>query len=114
MQRGDATIIRKSESHLPGHVHVEFELPASTWADRIFLAGDFNDWDQTATPMHQTRSGSWRAALDLPAGGRYEFLYLIDGQWNTDFHADGSTPNIHGSENSVIITELDDRLRFES
>ncbi len=97
-------MIRKIASPLCEHVRVTFELPSCIWADRIFVAGDFNNWDFAATPMRQDRDGIWRAALDLPAGKRYEFRYLVDGKWHTDYHADGSRSNSFGSENSVVDT----------
>lgn len=99
-------MIHKIGSPTPGHVRVIFELPACIWADRIFVTGDFNSWDKTATPLRQDRDGVWRAMLDLRTGSRYEFRYLIDGEWSTDFHADGCTTNIHGSQNSIVIAEL--------
>jgi hypothetical protein len=99
-------MIYKTISPLPGYVRVVFELPACLWADRIFLVGDFNQWDQTATPMQQDRDGIWRATVDLRYGTQAEFRYLIDGQWRTDYHADGHTSNSFGSENSLVRAEL--------
>jgi hypothetical protein len=57
-------------------------------------------------PMRQDRNGVWQAVVDLPTGTRSEFRYLVDGQWRTDFHADGFTENQFGTQNSVIIAEL--------
>ncbi|MFV9503818.1 MAG: isoamylase early set domain-containing protein [Oscillochloridaceae bacterium umkhey_bin13] len=69
-----------------GHreVAVVFRLPAQIWAERINLVGDFNGWSTSATPM---RLGEqyWEARLDLPAGGRYYYAYLIDRhEWCTE------------------------------
>ena len=99
-------MIHKTTSPQPNHVRVVFELPSCIWADRIFLVGDFNKWSATATPMRQNRDGVWRATLDLPQGSRYEYRYLIDGQWKTDCHADDLATNSHGSENSVVNSTL--------
>ena len=99
-------MIHKTTSPQPGHVRVVFELPSCIWADRIFLVGDFNKWSATATPMRQNRDAVWRATLDLPQGMRYEYRYLIDGQWKTDCHADDFATNSQGSENSVVIATL--------
>jgi hypothetical protein len=94
-------MIYKTLSTLPNHVWITFELPASVWADHIFVVGDFNQWCATATPMCQDRDGILRATIDLPWGARSEFRYLIDGQWQTDYHADSlaggppdSTPTV--------------------
>ncbi|HXF61920.1 MAG TPA: isoamylase early set domain-containing protein [Caldilineaceae bacterium] len=99
-------MLYKTPSPKPGYVRVIFELPASLWADRVFVVGDFNDWDQTATPLRQNRHGVWQAMLDLPAGRCYEFRYLIDGRWCTDAHADKCTPPSAGLSNSVVNTTL--------
>ena len=88
-----------------GFVHVVFELPSYIWADRVYVTGSFNDWDKTSVPVRQDRDGVWRAAIDLPVGQRYEFRYVVDGEWHTDYHADGFTDNIYGSHNSVLDLE---------
>jgi hypothetical protein len=103
-------MIHKTQSPYPGHVRVVFELPSCLWADRIYLVGDFNQWDERATPMEQDRDGIWRAIVDLKAGTQSEFRYLIDGQWRTDYHADGSTQNGFGSENSVVRVDWPSEL----
>jgi hypothetical protein len=95
-------VITKTVSPKPDYVRVVFELPASLWADHVALVGDFNHWDPAATPFRQGRDGVWRAVVDLCLGNTYEFRYLIDGRWSTDYHADGAAPNPHGSLNSVV------------
>jgi hypothetical protein len=97
-------MLHKISSPKPGHVRVVFELPASLWADRVSVVGDFNGWDPTATPLRQDRHGIWQAELDLPVGRRYAFHYLIDGRWCTDYHADGSATCDAGIPNSVVDT----------
>lgn len=87
-------------------VRVTFELPSCIWADRIFVAGDFNEWSRTAHPMKQGRDGVWRTTLELAPGRRFQFRYLIDGQWQTDWHADGSITNSYGSDNSLVDTSI--------
>lgn len=103
-------MIRKLRSPLSDHVRIVFELPSCLWADRIYLVGDFNQWDQRATPMQQDRDGVWRAMIDLKWGAHAEFRYLIDGQWRTDYHADGQMHNEFGSENSVVYAQLDEEV----
>lgn len=99
-------MIQKQPSPYPGHVRISFELPSCLWADRIYLVGDFNNWDERSTPMHQDRDGVWRAILDLPVGNHYQFRYMIDGQWKTDYHADGFAQGSYGTDNSVVHAEL--------
>jgi hypothetical protein len=102
----NATMIYKAPANHPGLVCVMFELPSCLWADRICVSGTFNDWNERALPMHQDRDGIWRAQLELPLGQRYEFRYVIDGRWQTDYHADGFTDNDFGSHNSIVDLTL--------
>ena len=99
-------MIHKQLSPYPGHVRVVFELPSCLWADRIYLVGDFNNWDERSTPMCQERDGVWRATLDLPAGSHAQFRYMIDGQWKSDYHADGFAQGSFGADNSVVHAVL--------
>lgn len=46
----------------------------------VFLAGTFNGWDPTATPLTRRADGTWAVALDLPPG-RYEYKFVVDGRW---------------------------------
>ncbi|MDH7485012.1 MAG: isoamylase early set domain-containing protein [Anaerolineae bacterium] len=87
------------------YVLVTFRLPGATWAERVNLVGDFNDWDTRATPMVQNSEDyGWSVTLKLEAGREYQFRYLIDGkEWLNDWYADKYVPNAFGSENSVII-----------
>lgn len=99
-------MIHKQSSPYPGHVRVIFELPSCLWADRIFLVGDFNHWDEKSIPMRQDRDGVWRATVDLMVGQHYQFRYMVDGQWKTDYHADGFAQGHYGADNSVVHAML--------
>lgn len=77
-------------------------------ANAVNLAGTFNNWNPTATPMERSREptdGAWCARLKLPAG-RHEFKYIIDGRWCCDPGIDEkvpkTVPNNYGSLNHVI------------
>jgi 1,4-alpha-glucan branching enzyme len=99
-------MLYKSRSPVQGFVRVIFELPSSVWADRICLAGDFNDWKQNDIHLQQIDSGKWQVSMDLPEGRRYEFCYIIDGQWRTDYHADYIVDYMDASQNSIVITDI--------
>lgn len=93
-----------------GQVRVIFRLPHTTFADRISVVGEFNDWDTTATPMNPLRSDAeWTAAVVLQAGQRYRFRYLLNGkEWLNDWHADDYEDNAYGTIDSVVdLTEFD-------
>ena len=72
----------------------------------VFLAGSFNDWDPTGTPMESQGDGSWQAELEL-APGRYEYKFIVDGTWccepgRTDSDCADCVPNPFGTMNRVI------------
>lgn len=83
-------MIYKTTSSRPKYAQVTFELPASVWADQVYVVGDFNHWSPTGTPLLQSRDGRWRATVELPVGQQYQFRYLVNGTWTADFQADCS------------------------
>ena len=70
-------------------------------ARQVSLSGDFNGWSREQTPMTRRTDGSWEASLAL-APGRYEYKFIVDGQWIPDPLAAEQAWNAHGSLNSVI------------
>ena len=70
-------------------------------AKRVSLCGDFNGWSPTATPMKRHDDGHWGTTVAL-APGRYQYKFIVDGQWITDPAAQQNVPNEHGSLNSVV------------
>lgn len=50
-----------------GKVKVEFTLPdaVAAEAETAFLVGDFNNWDEWATPMEKLKSGKFKVTVDL-------------------------------------------------
>jgi 1,4-alpha-glucan branching enzyme len=72
-------------------------LPAGT----VCVAGCFNEWSTTATPMTPLEPGCWSVELSL-LPGRYEYLLVVDGQWQTDPCCPERVPNPYGTENCVL------------
>ena len=85
----------------PKKVPFEFMAPD---AKKVCLAGDFNDWDTTASPMKKDKKGMWKATVSLKPG-RYEYRFLVDGNWENDPCCAGCVPNEFGSQNCVRIVE---------
>lgn len=97
-------MIKKERLEQSDLVRVTFELPSNMWAERVNLVGEFNDWDTTATPMTHSRThANWMVTLELPAGRRYRFRYLLNGrEWVNDWRADDHIENPYGSYDSVV------------
>ena len=86
---------------------VTFSLPkkAAASAKTVHLVGEFNNWDEKATPMKKLKNGSFSITLKLDTGREYQFRYLIDGtEWENDWNANKYVPTQFGdSENSVVV-----------
>ena len=66
----------------------------------IFLAGDFNDWSETATRMKEN-DGLYEITLNLKPG-KYGYKFLVDGKWIIDENVDEYEDDGYGGQNSVI------------
>ena len=93
--KGDRT------SRRPPETPVEFTLHHPQ-ARMVAVAGTFNDWHLSRTPMNPGPSGTWKVTVWLPAG-RYEYRFVVDGQWMSDPSAREQVPNAYGSTNAVLV-----------
>ncbi|NWF68391.1 MAG: isoamylase early set domain-containing protein [Chloroflexi bacterium] len=85
---------------------VTFYSPASIKAETVHLVGDFNKWEETATPMKKGKDGRFSVTLQLDRDKEYQFRYLINGtEWHNDWEADKYVPNPFSGDNSVLITK---------
>jgi len=84
----------------PKTVNVSFAL-AKRDAKRVSLCGEFNGWAADAAPMKQQRDGHWETAVAL-ARGRYQYKFIVDGEWIADPLAHENVWNQHGTLNSVV------------
>lgn len=79
---------------------VTFKLSAPQ-AREVRLAGDFNSWDPNKTLLRKTKDGVWRTDLSLKPG-RYEYKFVVDGEWRKDPLNNLFSVNTFGTENSVV------------
>ena len=100
MKQKAKTTARKA-SQCNGCVCIELTHPT---AQSVSIAGSFNDWHPTATPMVALGEGRWRKELTLPPG-RYEYRFVVDGQWVHDAAAKKKVPNPFGGLNAVLTVE---------
>lgn len=86
-------------------VDVTFSLPAQVQGEHVYLVGDFNNWDETTTPMTRADDGSFLVTLNLEKGREYQFRYLVNGEeWHNDWNADRYVLNPYSGDNSVLVT----------
>jgi hypothetical protein len=80
---------------------VRFALIAPD-AGKVFLVGDFNGWDPTATPLVR-RGEEWTTAVPL-APGRHIYGFVVDGgEWIPDPSAPSAADDDFGLPNSVVF-----------
>jgi chromosome partitioning protein len=71
-------------------------------ANTIQIAGDFNNWQPSETPMEKVAgNGAWQIKLKLPAG-KYRYRLVVDGQWQQDPYNEMTEMNPYGDYNSVL------------
>ena len=80
---------------------IPFAFPAPA-ARQVYLAGDFNNWDAKAAPMHKGSDGVWHLSMALKPG-RHEYRFIADGVWLDDPTAQQRTANGMGGDNCVRI-----------
>jgi hypothetical protein len=61
---------------------VTFFIRNNAKANRVNLAGSFNNWDPNILKMMRTDSG-WIANVKL-GPGKYWYKFIVDGDWKTD------------------------------
>ena len=69
-------------------------------AHSVAIAGTFNSWQPELAG--KTASGAWVKEFDI-APGRYEYMFVVDGQWVADPNAQEFIPNPFGGQNSVLV-----------
>ena len=80
---------------------VRFKL-VRAGASRVSVAGSFNGWNASMTPLRRVAPDTWE--VDVPLGtGRYVYQFVVDGtHWVTDPHAPRDAGEDFGASNSVV------------
>ena len=82
-----------------------FIQPDDGEVKQVAIAGDFNDWSPTATPLkHDDNIGVFQACIPLPPG-RYRYRLVIDGHWIQDPYNTYVESNPFGELNNVVEVE---------
>jgi len=97
-KRSCATTMRSAARTAKGRT-VTFTLQAPD-ASEVMLAGDFNNWQGSKTPLKKGKNG-WQKKIVLKPG-KYEYKFVVDGNWINDPNNSWCVTNSYGSQNSVI------------
>ncbi len=85
----------------PKLMKTEFSLSAPQ-AKSVLITGNFNQWNLSAHPLKQDKKGVWKISLPL-GSGRYEYRFLVDGQWQNDPNCSSFIENPFGTLNCLKI-----------
>jgi len=86
-----------------GLYRVRFRYQPVIAAERVALAGTFNNWDRARTPLADPDGdGAFEAVVPL-AEGIHQYKFVVNGStWITDPDAAERAPDGHGGENAVL------------
>ena len=80
---------------------INFTLSAPQ-AKQVYVAGDFNEWSPEKAPLKlDKKSGEWKGSLKLQPG-KYQYKFVVDGNWWIDPACSKNEWNQHGTQNSII------------
>jgi len=80
---------------------VTFFLRNHDDAQKVILAGSFNNWNETDLVMKKV-AGGWEADVKLEAG-KHWYKFIIDGNWSTDKDNKLVENDGKGNDNSVYF-----------
>ncbi len=82
----------------PSRIDARFEIKDAQAKD-VFIVGDFTNWGKKIR-LRRSSDGTWRKRIDLDPG-RYEYKFIVDGEWRIDPQNDQQAYNSVGTLNSV-------------
>jgi 1,4-alpha-glucan branching enzyme len=92
--RVDGTIARS----LTKEIEFSFYAPL---AKSVSITGTFNKWNPSASLLRKDATGNWKTAIALKQG-RYEYKFVIDGNWENDQKNHNCVSNGCGGYNCVL------------
>lgn len=84
-----------------GAIEITFSFNATVDSE-VFLAGSFNDWDSTNTPMLLNKENNNYEIVMYLKPGYYEYKFIVNGNWILDETNPNFAANDFGTLNSVI------------
>ena len=77
-------------------------------AREVYVSGSFDPFWQKSHPMKKDATGRWILVLDRPPG-RYEFQFLVDGQWRHDLSRPKVADALGGWNNVLVVIPRNER-----
>lgn len=98
-----AKSVATTKPTMPSTKSIQFSYYAPD-ANKVCLAGDFNNWSTNSCLLAKTNSGEWQASLSLKPGV-YDYKFFVDGEWREDPKSSQRVPNTFGTQNDRIIVK---------
>jgi len=75
-------------------------------AEKVCLAGDFNDWSRTERSLTKSADGIWRASINCLQSGKYRYKFFVDDVFWTEDKSHGlKEEDGFGGFHSLLIVE---------
>jgi 1,4-alpha-glucan branching enzyme len=92
------SVTKKKEKPIEKTVEFTFSAPD---AKQVFLAGEFNGWDNQSLPMKKGKGGIWKTKVKLPPG-RHEHKFFADNVWVESLPGVEQVSNPLGTKNFIV------------
>jgi AMP-activated protein kinase-like protein len=73
-------------------------------ANSVYLSGTFNSWGRESLEQDACQSGWWNIEKKLKLD-RYEYRFIVDGNWQNIDDCESFSPNPFGEKNCVKIVD---------
>ncbi len=94
----------KRETAKDGSVKLTFVQQYEEGKPAVFVLGDFNNWEPSATKLVKRANGTASASITVSAGQKVRFRYRnADGLWFNDEAADAYEAGDAGEQDSVVV-----------
>jgi serine protease AprX len=96
----------EEKAELPESLRFADAVTTRRFVDETVVAGDFNGWSETASPLRKDSSGLWLAEVKTPPVGRYQYKFIVNGnRWTEDPNNGMKAPDGYGGLNSLLVIE---------
>lgn len=72
-------------------------------ADSIYLVGDYNNWELQDKMIKLTNMDLWYITKEFPENARFDYKYVVDGNWITDSLNKNVTSGGAGNNSTLIM-----------
>ena len=98
--------VKKQYFKTKPYCKVTFRLSKKTAGDarKVAVAGDFNEWSSSRTPMKLLKNGDFTTTLQLPKGHEYQYRFVLDDEiWISDDTADKKVYSQYANAHNAVV-----------